>query len=109
MMVQAQEEMGEGSANPTNNTHKTPIITQRSTSQPQKKQPRRKQRKDTEVGLSAKVISSNDEGLGDQEDASEQGRKIADIDVDVEVTLIDRTQGRNDDNLMFDISVFDEQ
>ncbi|GJU48232.1 hypothetical protein Tco_1217787 [Tanacetum coccineum] len=122
----SQEEMGEGSAIPTDPYH-THIITQPSTSQPQKKQPRRKQRKDTEklkkknksrthalkrlykVGLSAKVISSNDEGLGDQEDASEQGRKIADIDVDVEVTLIDRTQGRNDDNLMFDISVFDEQ
>ncbi|GKG31861.1 hypothetical protein Tco_0426811, partial [Tanacetum coccineum] len=61
------------------------------------------------VGLSAKVISSDDEGLGDQEDASKQGRKIADIDADAEVTLIDETQGRNDDNLMFDISVLDEQ
>ncbi|GJS40042.1 hypothetical protein Tco_0565085 [Tanacetum coccineum] len=48
MMVQAQEEMGEGSANPTD-PHHTPTITQQSTSQPQKKQPRRKQRKDTEV------------------------------------------------------------
>ncbi|GKE43112.1 hypothetical protein Tco_1470396, partial [Tanacetum coccineum] len=48
MMVQAQEEMGEVSANPTN-THNTPIITQQSTSQPQKKQPKRTQRKDTKV------------------------------------------------------------
>ncbi|GJR96541.1 hypothetical protein Tco_0268715 [Tanacetum coccineum] len=48
MMVQAQEEMGEGSTNPTD-PHHTPTITQPSTSQPQKKQPRRKQRKDTEV------------------------------------------------------------
>ncbi|GJS52448.1 hypothetical protein Tco_0625810, partial [Tanacetum coccineum] len=48
MMVQAQEEMGEGLANPTD-PHHTPTITQPSTSQPQKKQPRRKQRKDTEV------------------------------------------------------------
>ncbi|GKE15623.1 hypothetical protein Tco_1423200, partial [Tanacetum coccineum] len=48
MMVQAQEEMGEGSANPTD-PHHIPTITQPSTSQPQKKQPRRKQRKDTEV------------------------------------------------------------
>ncbi|GJZ68329.1 hypothetical protein Tco_0631569 [Tanacetum coccineum] len=61
------------------------------------------------VGLSAKVISSDDEGLGDQEDASKQGRKIADIDTDAEVTLIDETQGRNVNNLMFDISVLDEQ
>ncbi|GJZ40674.1 hypothetical protein Tco_0587560 [Tanacetum coccineum] len=42
------EEIGEGSANPTD-PHHTPTITQPSTSQPQKKQPRRKQRKDTEV------------------------------------------------------------
>ncbi|GKE25611.1 hypothetical protein Tco_1440995 [Tanacetum coccineum] len=61
------------------------------------------------AGLSSKVISSNDEGLGDQEDTSKQGRKISDIDVDVEVTLIDETQRRNDDNLMFDIGALDEQ
>ncbi|GKB51061.1 hypothetical protein Tco_0901814 [Tanacetum coccineum] len=49
MMVQAQEEMGEGSANPIDPYH-TPIITQPSTSQPQKKQrPRKPMRKDTEV------------------------------------------------------------
>ncbi|GJQ89803.1 hypothetical protein Tco_0000942 [Tanacetum coccineum] len=179
MMVQDQEEMGEGSANHTDPYH-TLTITQPSTSQPQKKQPRRKQRKDTEVsqpsgptepmadenknvksipthsndpllsgednlklnelmklctnlqnkvldlettktikvldidslkkrvkklekkqksktrkpkrlykvGLSAKVISLDDEAsLGDQEDASKQGRKIIDIDVDEDITL----------------------
>ncbi|GKG23161.1 hypothetical protein Tco_0388464, partial [Tanacetum coccineum] len=32
------------------------------------------------VGRSARVVSSEDEGLGDQEDASKQGRKIAEID-----------------------------
>ncbi|GKC14565.1 retrovirus-related pol polyprotein from transposon TNT 1-94 [Tanacetum coccineum] len=48
-MVQAQEEMGEGSANPTD-PHHTPTIIQPSTSQPQKKQkPRKPKRKDTEV------------------------------------------------------------
>ncbi|GJX98573.1 hypothetical protein Tco_0355592 [Tanacetum coccineum] len=35
-----------------------------------------------------------------------KGRKIADIDADAEVTLIDETQGRNDD-LVFDTGVFD--
>ncbi|GKA97641.1 hypothetical protein Tco_0825535 [Tanacetum coccineum] len=44
-----------------------------------------------------------------RKDASKQGRKIADIDVDEDVTLIDETQGRNDDNLMFDTRVLDEQ
>ncbi|GJV09472.1 hypothetical protein Tco_1347128 [Tanacetum coccineum] len=61
------------------------------------------------VGSARSVESSDEASLGDQEDASKQGRKIADIDADAEVTLIDETQGRNDDNLMFDTGVLDEQ
>ncbi|GKD91604.1 hypothetical protein Tco_1367111 [Tanacetum coccineum] len=61
------------------------------------------------VGRSAQVISSEDEGLGAQEDASKQGRKITDLDADAEVTLVDEAQERNDDNLMFDTGVLDEQ
>ncbi|GJV00881.1 hypothetical protein Tco_1330151 [Tanacetum coccineum] len=195
---QAQEEMGEGSANPTD-PHHTPIFTQPSTSQPQKKQkPRKPKRKDTKIpqssgpiepiadeavnkeniptyfndlllngddslklndlmkiciklqqrvldlentkttqaqeisslklrvkrlekkggsrtyklkrlfkiGRSAQVVYSKDEGLGDQEDASKQRRKIDDIDQDAEVTLVDETQGRYDDAQMFDTDVF---
>ncbi|GKA80112.1 putative ribonuclease H-like domain-containing protein, partial [Tanacetum coccineum] len=34
-----------------------------------------------------------------------KGRKIADLDADTEVTLIDETQGRNDEDLMFDTGV----
>ncbi|GJT26927.1 hypothetical protein Tco_0907202, partial [Tanacetum coccineum] len=49
------------------------------------------------------VESSNDVSLGAQEDASNQGRKIADLDVDVEVTLIDETQERNDEEILFDV------
>ncbi|GJW93373.1 hypothetical protein Tco_0173045 [Tanacetum coccineum] len=37
------------------------------------------------------------------------GEELADIDADVEVTLIDETQGRNDDNLMFNTCVLDEK
>ncbi|GJV77633.1 hypothetical protein Tco_1509217 [Tanacetum coccineum] len=48
MMVQALEELGEGSEISTEPQH-TPTIIQPSTSQPQKKQPRRKQRKDTKI------------------------------------------------------------
>ncbi|GKC23318.1 hypothetical protein Tco_1025468 [Tanacetum coccineum] len=195
-MVQAHEEMGEGSEIPTDPYH-TPIITQPSSSQPQRKPKSRKSKKknteipqpngstdnvsdenvpttsndlllsgkdrlrlaelmdlctnlqkkvldlkkaktsqDSEiaslkkqvkklerrnksrtlglkrlrkVGSARRVESSDEASLGDQEDASKQGRKIADIDADVEVTLIDETQGRNDDNLMFDTSVLDEQ
>ncbi|GJU55560.1 putative ribonuclease H-like domain-containing protein [Tanacetum coccineum] len=40
------------------------------------------------VGLSARINSSDDEAsLGDQEDASKQGRKIHDIDADEDITL----------------------
>ncbi|GKC63071.1 hypothetical protein Tco_1095669 [Tanacetum coccineum] len=200
MMVQAPEELGEGSEIPTD-PHHTPTIIQPSTSQPQKKQPKRKQRKDTEVpqpsgstkpitdeaaneehvpthsndpllsgedrlklkellelctklservldlkntktsqaaeitklkervkklerrnkartpglkrlrkvGRSAQVVSSEDEGLDDQEDASKQERKITDLDADAEVTSVDEIHVRNDDNLMFNTGVFDEQ
>ncbi|GJS67040.1 hypothetical protein Tco_0681604 [Tanacetum coccineum] len=48
MMVQAHEEIGEGSVNPTD-PHRTPTITQPSSSQPQKKQKPRKPRKDTQM------------------------------------------------------------
>ncbi|GKA74108.1 hypothetical protein Tco_0780410 [Tanacetum coccineum] len=61
------------------------------------------------VGRTARIESSKDEGLGAQEDASKQGRKIDDLDVDAEVTLVDEAQERNDDNLMFDTRVFDDQ
>ncbi|GJW82691.1 hypothetical protein Tco_0155836 [Tanacetum coccineum] len=61
------------------------------------------------VGRTARIKFSKDEGLGDQEDASKQGRKIANLDADAEVTLVDKAQGRIDDNLMFDIRVFDER
>ncbi|GJR43771.1 hypothetical protein Tco_1311874 [Tanacetum coccineum] len=201
MMVQDQEEMGEGLANLTDPNH-TPIITQPSTSKPQKKQKLRNlKRKDTEIpqssgptepiadeaaneenvlthsndpllsgedslklndlmeiytksqqrvlGLentktaqaqeisslklkvkrlekkggsrthklkrlfkvvrSAQVVSSEDECLGDQEDASKQGRKIDDIDKDAEVTLVDETQGRYGDDLVFDTTILDSE
>nr|GEU53170.1 putative ribonuclease H-like domain-containing protein [Tanacetum cinerariifolium] len=42
------------------------------------------------VGLSARIVSSDEEGLGDQEDASKQGR-IAKIDVDEDLSLINET------------------
>ncbi|GJU06823.1 hypothetical protein Tco_1123253 [Tanacetum coccineum] len=45
------------------------------------------------IGRSAQVVSFEDKGLGDQEDASKQGKKIDDTDKDAEVTLVDETQG----------------
>ncbi|GKC34689.1 hypothetical protein Tco_1047073, partial [Tanacetum coccineum] len=61
------------------------------------------------VGRSVRVISSKDEGLGDQEDASKQGRKIDEIDQDTEVTLVDETQRSYGDNLMFDTGVLENE
>ncbi|GKD79896.1 hypothetical protein Tco_1342517, partial [Tanacetum coccineum] len=109
MMVQAPKELGEGSEIPIDPQH-TPTIIQPSTSQPQKKQPRRKQRKDTEVpqpsGSTEPITDEaaneehvpthsndpllSDEGLGDQEDASKQGRKIADLDSDAEEVVVEK-------------------
>ncbi|GKE09523.1 hypothetical protein Tco_1413074 [Tanacetum coccineum] len=93
MIVQAQEQEGEEPiADETENVESIPTHSN-----------------DPLLSELQEIESSKDEGLGDQEDASKQGRKIADIDADEEVTLIDETYGRNDDNLMFDIGVLDEQ
>ncbi|GKA63751.1 putative ribonuclease H-like domain-containing protein [Tanacetum coccineum] len=43
------------------------------------------------LGRSARVVSSEEASLGDQEDASKQERKIDDIDKDAEITLVDET------------------
>ncbi|GJR04961.1 hypothetical protein Tco_0527945, partial [Tanacetum coccineum] len=59
------------------------------------------------IGRSAQVVSFEDEGLGDQEDTPKQWRKIDDIDKDAEVTWVDETQERYDDDLVFDTSVLD--
>ncbi|GKB29206.1 hypothetical protein Tco_0868607 [Tanacetum coccineum] len=163
MVVQAQKEMDEGSAMPTD-PHHTPIITQPSSSQPQKKhKSRRPKKKDTQVpqtsvpsdstnvadedsmtlkelmefctklqqrvidlentktdqaqeitslklrvkklkkkkgsrthklkrlykiGRSVRIVSSDEASLGDQEDASKQGRNIDDIDADAGINLV---------------------
>ncbi|GJT83893.1 hypothetical protein Tco_1058235 [Tanacetum coccineum] len=147
IMVQAQEEMSEGSANSIDPYH-TPIITQPSTSQPQKKQkPKKPKRKDTKIPQSSgpsepiadEAINeeyipthSNDPLLNDCSSIGDfkfkveshevreerrvknshaqktiQGEEIDDIDKDVEVTLVDETQGRYGDDLLFDTSVLD--
>ncbi|GJZ01682.1 hypothetical protein Tco_0519643 [Tanacetum coccineum] len=55
------------------------------------------------VGMSRRVESSEDkDSLGDHEDASKQGRSIEDIDKDADVSLVDDTQGRSDNEEMFD-------
>ncbi|GJV30287.1 putative ribonuclease H-like domain-containing protein [Tanacetum coccineum] len=48
------------------------------------------------------------QSLGAPEDASKQGRSIEDIDADVDVSLVDETQERQDDDLMFDTGVLED-
>ncbi|GJW01043.1 hypothetical protein Tco_1556294 [Tanacetum coccineum] len=59
------------------------------------------------VGRTTRVNSSDEASLGDQEDASKQGRKIADTDKDAEITLVDETQGRYGDEDMFGVHDLD--
>ncbi|GKF19292.1 hypothetical protein Tco_0067930, partial [Tanacetum coccineum] len=55
------------------------------------------------VGMSRRVESFEDkDSLGDHKDASKQGRSIEDIDKDAGVSLVDDTQGRLDNEGMFD-------
>ncbi|GKD50293.1 hypothetical protein Tco_1279269, partial [Tanacetum coccineum] len=57
------------------------------------------------VGMSRRVESYEDkDSLGDHEDASNQGRSIEDTDKDADVSLVDDTQGRSDNEEMFDIN-----
>nr|GEY18848.1 putative reverse transcriptase domain-containing protein [Tanacetum cinerariifolium] len=61
------------------------------------------------VGLSARIVSSDEEGLGDQEGASKQGR-IAKIDADENLSLIDETvkdQGRMNEEELFRVNDLD--
>nr|GEX30583.1 hypothetical protein [Tanacetum cinerariifolium] len=60
------------------------------------------------IGSSIRVESSEDAGLGDQEDASKQRRMIVDLDADEGVALVDATHGRNDQD-MFDTSILDDE
>nr|GEU88081.1 putative ribonuclease H-like domain-containing protein [Tanacetum cinerariifolium] len=70
MMVQAQEEMGEGSASPTDPYH-TPTIILPLTYQPQKKQKSRKtKRKDIELPQTSVPTSVTDEAVNEEMDDS---------------------------------------
>ncbi|GKB85344.1 hypothetical protein Tco_0957616 [Tanacetum coccineum] len=53
------------------------------------------------VGLNAKVESTNKASLGDQEDASKQGRKIDDINTGIDITLVNNAVNDQD---MFDVN-----
>nr|GFB94043.1 hypothetical protein [Tanacetum cinerariifolium] len=94
----------------------TPLIIQPTTSKPQKKKkPRKPRRHDTELPqTSVHIETVTDEAVMRrcEEDASKQGRNIADIDADAKITLVDEIaedHGRFDDQEMFDKSVLDDE
>nr|GFA01895.1 hypothetical protein [Tanacetum cinerariifolium] len=60
------------------------------------------------IGSSRRIKSSDEASLDDQKDASKQGRIIDNLDADEGVTLVDETQGRNDQD-MFDTGVLDDE
>ncbi|GJW80697.1 hypothetical protein Tco_0144672 [Tanacetum coccineum] len=136
--------MGEDSAAPMD-SHSTPIVTQLSSSKPQKKKSRRKQKKNSGPTEPIPDEATNEEPIStpsydppqsgkdilqltelmtlctklqkqvfDLEEAKtaqakeiasleKRGRKIADLDADKEVTLIDETQERYGEEMLFDV------
>nr|GEV63579.1 hypothetical protein [Tanacetum cinerariifolium] len=89
MMVQAQEDMGEGSTNPTDPHHSFNII-QPSKSQPQKtKQHRKPKRKDFELPQTSVPTSVVDEAINKEMDDSLER-------ADTTATGLDAEQGRED-------------
>nr|GEY41381.1 hypothetical protein [Tanacetum cinerariifolium] len=57
------------------------------------------------------VESSDDVSLDAQEDASKEEGVIAEMDADAEISLVDETKKRNDENdenLMFDVGALDD-
>ncbi|GKB42423.1 hypothetical protein Tco_0887365, partial [Tanacetum coccineum] len=138
MMVQAQEEVGEGSTNPTD-PHHTPTIIQPSTSQPKKKHSRKSKKKNTEVPQPSDSTDdvadenvpthSNDPLLsGDDRlklnELMELCTNLSQRVLDLEKTKTSQAakitelkervkklekKGGNGDNLMFDIGVLDNE
>ncbi|GJW34808.1 hypothetical protein Tco_0057728 [Tanacetum coccineum] len=90
MVVQAQEEMGEGSSMPTD-PHHTPIITQPSSSQPQRKQKlRRPKEKDTEIPQSS--VPSDPTNVADEvviEEPSMQLKELMDFCTKLQQRVLD--------------------
>ncbi|GKC10133.1 hypothetical protein Tco_1001743 [Tanacetum coccineum] len=97
MMVQYQEEVGEGSEMPTD-PHHTPTIIQSSTSKPQKTQkPRRSKRKDTKVPQpSGPTTNVADEAINEEMgDSLERGATIATgLEAEQDSGNIDKTQSK---------------
>ncbi|GJR30724.1 hypothetical protein Tco_1106956 [Tanacetum coccineum] len=78
MMIQAQEEIGEGSAMPTD-PHHTPIITQPSSSQPQRKQKSRRRPKEKDTKIPQSSIPSDPIHIADEAVTEEPTEEITSL------------------------------
>ncbi|GKD23385.1 hypothetical protein Tco_1225088 [Tanacetum coccineum] len=114
-MIQASKYMGEELAAPSD-SHSTPIISQPSSTKPQKKNLQEKVL-DLEKAKTAqaKKITSLKKRVKQLEKRRKsrtsgiRSEEIEDLDADAEVTLVNETQEMNDDILMFDTGVLEEQ
>nr|GEU45208.1 retrovirus-related Pol polyprotein from transposon TNT 1-94 [Tanacetum cinerariifolium] len=59
------------------------------------------------VGIASRIESSTEASLGDQEDASKQGRLIDTINQNVEITIVDDIQQRMNKEYMFRVNDLD--
>ncbi|GKA35795.1 hypothetical protein Tco_0722286 [Tanacetum coccineum] len=101
MVVHNQEEMGEGSAMPTD-PHRTPTIIKPSTSQPQKTQkPRRLKRKETEVPqASGPTTNVVDQDINEKMDDSlvMAATTASSLEAEQDSGNIDKTQSKETPN-----------
>ncbi|GKB86944.1 uncharacterized mitochondrial protein-like protein [Tanacetum coccineum] len=112
IVVQAQEEIGEGSAMLTD-PYYTPIITKPSSSQPQRKQKsRRPKRKDTEVTQPSDPTNVADEAVNEEPNCSSLGdykfkTESQEAREEREITLVDETHRRYRDEDIFRVHDLD--
>ncbi|GKA91944.1 hypothetical protein Tco_0813869, partial [Tanacetum coccineum] len=104
MIVQAPEDIGEDSAAPTD-SYSTPIITQLSSSKPQKKKPKRKQRKDSGPTEPIPDEANNKEPIStpSYEPPQNTEDRLQLTELMNLLTLIDETQERSDEEMLFDV------
>ncbi|GJS62171.1 putative ribonuclease H-like domain-containing protein [Tanacetum coccineum] len=115
MMVQATEDMGADLATPAD-SHSIPIITQPSSSKPQKKN------QEGNKGRTEKVLDLEKAKTAQVKEITSLKKRVKQLEKrrksrtsglrrlrKVEVTLVNETQEMNDDNLMFDTGVLEEQ
>ncbi|GKE85608.1 hypothetical protein Tco_1559350 [Tanacetum coccineum] len=106
IMVQPIEEKGEDSNHPTDSTPIHIIDQPSSSSQPKKDKPSKKaQRKEAEVPQDEADHEERDCCFEEEDPEVKKNENVKTLDADVDVSLVDETQERQDDDLMFDTDI----